>query len=114
MEQKGYLKKCFEFEKEKDIDYMFKAVINMLRITSKENLLVNYIVEKTPENSVVFITGVGKCFPFVRSHNVLNNLHQVLDSVPVVMFFPGQYSGQDLQLFGSIKDDNYYRAFKLV
>ena len=114
LEQKGYLEKTFEFEKIKDIDYMFKAVINMLRLTSKENLLVNYIVEKTPKNSVVFITGVGKCFPFVRSHNVLNNLHQVLDSVPVVMFFPGQYSGQDLQLFGTIKDDNYYRAFKLV
>jgi hypothetical protein len=62
----------------------------------------------------VFITGVGKCYPFVRSHNVLNNLHQVLDSVPVVMFFPGKYSGQDLRLFGTIKDDNYYRAFKLV
>jgi hypothetical protein len=27
-----------------------------------------------------------------------------------VMFFPGEYSGQDLQLFGTIKDDNYYRA----
>jgi hypothetical protein len=50
----------------------------------------------------------------VRSHNVLNNLHQVLDSVPVVMFYPGRYSGQNLQLFGTIKDDNYYRAFPLV
>lgn len=114
LKERGYLQKCFDFEKTKGIDYTFDAITKTLRLSNKANLLVNHIVKNTPENSVVFITGVGKCFPFVRSHNVLNNLHQVLDSVPVVMFFPGEYSGQDLQLFGTIKDDNYYRAFKLV
>ena len=48
------------------------------------------------------------------SHTVLNNLHQVIDNVPVVLFYPGNYDGQELVLFGEIKDDNYYRAFKLV
>lgn len=114
LREKGYLEKCFEFEKTKSLDFTCEAIIKMLRLTSKSNRLVSHIVENTPPNSVVFITGVGKCFPLVRSHNVLNNLHQVLDSVPVVMFFPGIYSGQDLQLFGTIKDDNYYRAFKLI
>jgi len=114
LKDKGYLEKCFEFEKAKGIDFTYEAIIKMLKLTSKSNRLVNRILENTPPNSVVFISGVGKCYPLVRSHNVLNNLHQVLDSVPVVMFFPGIYSGQDLQLFGTIKDDNYYRAFKLV
>lgn len=115
LNEKGYLEKCFAFEQAKGVDYTFEAIIKMLRLTSKNNLIVNYIVSHTPkENAVVFITGVGKAFPMIRSHNVLNNLHQVLDSVPVVMFFPGKYSGQDLQLFGTIKDDNYYRAFALV
>lgn len=115
LRQKGYLEKSFEFEKTKGADYTFEAIIKMLRLTGKNNLIVGYIVENTPdENAVVFITGVGKVFPLVRSHNVLNNLHQVMDQVPVVMFFPGVYSGQDLHLFGTIKDDNYYRAFKLV
>lgn len=114
LKERSYLEKSFEFEKTKGLDYTFEAIIKMLRLTNKSSLIVNHIVQNTPENSVVFITGVGKCFPFVRSHNVLNNLHQVLDRVPVVMFFPGQYSGQELQLFGTIKDDNYYRAFKLV
>ena len=108
------MEKCFEFERTKGIDFTFEAIMKMLKLTSKSNLIVNHIVENTPKGSVVFITGVGKCFPLVRSHNVLNNLHQVLDSVPVVMFFPGEYSGQALHLFGTIKDDNYYRAFKLV
>lgn len=114
LKERGYLEKCFAFEKTKGLDFTYKAIIKMLRLTSQSNLLVNHIVENTPPNSVVFLTGVGKCFPLVRSHNVLNNLHQVLDHVPVIMFFPGVYSGQDLQLFGTIKDDNYYRAFKLI
>ena len=32
----------------------------------------------------------------------------------VVLFFPGTYTEQELILFNEIKDDNYYRAFKLV
>jgi hypothetical protein len=38
----------------------------------------------------------------------------VLDETPVVMFFPGSYDGQELRLFNTLKDDNYYRAFPLV
>ena len=114
LKDKGYLEKCFEFEKTKGFDRITKAVGNMLRITSSDSLIVNYIRERTPANSVVFITGIGKCYPILRSHTVLNNLHQVIDHVPVVMFYPGKYDGQELVLFGEIKDDNYYRAFKLV
>jgi hypothetical protein len=29
------------------------------------------------------------------------------------MFFPGRYTGQSLELFGLLKDDNYYRAFNI-
>ena len=40
--------------------------------------------------------------------------NQVLDRVPVVMFFPGVWNGLSLSLFGTIRDDNYYRAFPLI
>lgn len=114
LKEKGYLDKCFDFEKTKGFERITKAVGNTLRITAKDSLIVNYIKERTPENSVLFITGIGKCYPILRSHTVLNNLHQVIDNVPVVLFYPGKYDGQELVLFGEIKDDNYYRAFKLV
>ena len=107
LKDKGYLEKCFEFEKTKGFDRITKAVGNMLRITSSDSLIVNYIRERTPANSVVFITGIGKCYPILRSHTVLNNLHQVIDHVPVVMFYPGKYDGQELVLFGEIKDDRF-------
>lgn len=114
LKDKGYLEKCFEFEKTKGFERITKSVSNMLRITSADSLIVNYIKDNTPENSVVFLVGIGKCYPILRSHTVLNNLHQVIDNVPVVLFYPGKYDGQELVLFGEIKDDNYYRAFKLV
>ena len=114
LKEKGYLEKCYEFEKKRGFDRITKAVGNMLRIMAKDSLIVNYIRERTPEKAIVFLVGIGKCYPILRSHTVLNNLHQVIDNVPVVMFYPGKYDGQELILFGEIKDDNYYRAFKLV
>ena len=112
--QKGYLEKCYQFEKTKGFGRVSKSISNMLKITSSDGLIVNYIKDHITEKSVVFITGIGKCYPILRSHTVLNNLHQVIDQVPVVLFYPGKYDGQELVLFGEIKDDNYYRAFKLV
>ncbi len=112
--EKGFFDKCVEFEKEKGMERIVKAIANTMRITSPESLIIKHIKDNITENTIIFITGVGKCFPILRSHNVLNNLHQIIDSVPVVMFYPGIYSGQELILFSEIKDDNYYRAFKLV
>lgn len=114
LKEKGYLEKCIQFEEKKGRGYMFDAIIKMLRLTNENNLIVNRIVERTPDNAVVFLTGIGKCFPIVRSHNILNNLYSLPQTIPVVMFFPGEWNGQVLNLFGTIKDDNYYRAFPLI
>lgn len=114
LKKKGYLEKCYEFEKKKGFGRITKSVDNMLRISDKDSLIIQHIKENTPEDSIIFLTGVGKCYPILRSHKVLNDLHQVIDNVPVVMFYPGKYDGQELILFSEIKDDNYYRAFKLV
>ena len=114
LEGKNFMDKCFQFEKKKGLDRITKAVNNSMKINDDDSFIVQYIKDHTPENAVVFLTGVGKCYPILRSHKVLNNLHQAFVRVPVVMFFPGTYYEQELILFNEIKDDNYYRAFKLV
>ncbi|MGR5940587.1 DUF1788 domain-containing protein [Bacillus pacificus] len=81
---------------------------------AKPEIFLSKIKEQLGNHNVVLITGVGKVYPFVRSHTILNNLQEVIDKIPVIMFFPGRYDGQSLQLFGKFKDDNYYRAFPLV
>lgn len=67
---------------------------------------------------VLFITGVGEVYPYIRSHNVLNNLQKEAKEQPTLMFFPGKYthtleSGASLDLFGRMHDDKYYRAFNI-
>lgn len=67
---------------------------------------------------VLFLTGIGEIFPYIRSHNVLNNLQSTAKEKPTVMFFPGAYthsltSGASLDLFGRLCDDKYYRAFNI-
>ncbi len=112
--KEDYLDQCYKFEKKQGMSRIVKSVGNLLQINDDESLIVKHIQEHTPKDAVIFLTGVGKCYPILRSHKVLNNLHQAIDNVPVVMFFPGKYDGQELMLFSEIKDDNYYRAFRLV
>ena len=114
LESKNFLEKCFEFEKKRGLERITKAVTNSMKINEDDSLIVQYIKEHTPKEAVVFLIGIGKCYPILRSHKVLNNLHQAFVRVPVVMFFPGTYNEQELILFNEIKDDNYYRAFRLV
>lgn len=68
---------------------------------------------------VVFLTGIGEVFPYIRSHNVLNNLQSVVTGKPMLMFFPGSYEqsdtlGSSLVLFGRLTDDQYYRAKNIL
>lgn len=114
LERKNFIDKCYDFEKQRGFGRIVKAVSNSMKVCENDSLVVQYIQEHTPENAIVFLTGVGKCYPLLRSHNVLNNLHQSYLRAPVVMFFPGTYNEQELILFNEIKDDNYYRAFRLV
>lgn len=70
------------------------------------------------ELDVLFLSGVGEVFPYIRSHNVLNNLQSTAKDKPTVMFFPGSYThsletGASLDLFGRLHDDKYYRAFNI-
>jgi hypothetical protein len=70
------------------------------------------------EFAVLFLTGIGEIFPYIRSHNVLNNLQSTAKARPTVMFFPGRYTqsleqGASLELFGVLHDDKYYRAFNV-
>lgn len=114
IEQEGLYDACVEMEEEHGLEYLIKSVVELIKMGRDDSYLTRYIEDSTPDKAVVFITGVGKIFPFVRSHDILNELHQVFDKVPVVLFYPGKFDGQTLTLFEEFKDNNYYRAFPLI
>ena len=119
-----------EILKERDI---WDRILELEESVSKEELkellqgvldpeahLVPAIAAKmaATEHEVLFLSGVGEVFPYIRSHNVLNNLQSTAKEKPTVMFFPGAYthsleSGASLDLFARLHDDKYYRAFNI-
>lgn len=89
-------------------------------VLDPENHLTPAIAARMQQEAfeVMFITGVGEVFPYIRSHNVLNNLQSTAKDRPTVLFFPGVYtqsreSGASLNLFARLHDDKYYRAFNI-
>jgi hypothetical protein len=90
-------------------------------ILDTEMVLIPSIAKKmkSASHDVIFITGVGEVFPYIRSHNILNNLQRIAKEQPTLMFFPGRYehslaSGASLRLFDKLTDDKYYRAFNIL
>ncbi|NLI13793.1 DUF1788 domain-containing protein [Pelotomaculum propionicicum] len=114
LREKNYLDKVMQMEQAKTSHAIINPIKKTLRLTLDGDLIIGKITESiVPERDIIFLTGVGKAWPIIRSHTVLNNLHSKIDRNPLVMFFPGDYTNE-LRLFGEITDDNYYRAFKLI
>ena len=86
----------------------------ILRVAAPEAYIEKMKYQPHQLGDVVIITGIGRVYPYMRSHNILNNLQHVFDDIPVVLFYPGEYTGQSLTLFNEFADDNYYRAFNLL
>jgi len=89
-------------------------------VLDPETNLVPAIATKLKNNDfdILFLSGVGEVFPYIRSHHVLNNLQSTAKEKPTLMFFPGAYthtleSGASLDLFNRLHDDKYYRAFNI-
>ncbi len=93
-----------------------EATLKALRAPLDSGKIAKALIETAPpsEHDLILVSGVGAAYPLLRTHNLLNNLHSMMGSTPLVLFYPGKYDGQSLQLFGLLKDNPYYRAFRLV
>ena len=70
--------------------------------------------EPHQKGDILLISGIGKVYPFMRSHKILDNIQHIFSDIPVLMLYPGKFDGQDLDLFGRFLDGHYYRAFNLL
>lgn len=120
IEEEGYLEDVVRMEPEYDKDLLLSEIFQpLLSVEESENRLIEMFKERVPDDgkSIALITGVGKSYPIIRSHTILNNLQSVFRKNPVVMMYPGRYeikNSMTLRLFERLDDDNYYRAFPLV
>ena len=104
-------------EADTEKDGLLELLQNVLSI---KEYLIPAIAERLQQTEfdVLFLSGIGEIFPYIRSHNLLNNLQSTAKTKPTVLFFPGEYrhsleQGASLELFGLLHDDKYYRAFNI-
>lgn len=118
LKARGVWDRVLAFEPEQDKDDFRELLQGML---DPQLHIAPAIRAKLAEGEfdIFFLTGIGEVFPYVRSHNVLNNLQSVVTGIPMLMFFPGRYEqsdtlGSSLVLFGRLTDDQYYRAKNIL
>ena len=118
LKKRGIFQQILEMEPELAKDELLELLQNVL---DPEAYLAPAIIEKSAGESydVLFLTGIGEVYPYIRSHTLLNNLQTPLSHRPMVLFFPGEYTfdtdtGASLDLFGRLHDDQYYRAFNIL
>lgn len=112
LEDKRVLKSVEGLEDKRGKDYLLSQ---LQKIATPDAFLarMNY----TPHikgQDVLFMTGIGKIHPFMRSHKMLDSMQHIFEDIPVVMFYPGTFNGQSLNLFNEFLDGHYYRAFNLL
>ena len=84
------------------------------KVATPEAFVKKMQYEPHVAGDILLISGIGKVYPFMRSHKILDNIQHIFADIPVLMLYPGTFDGQDLGLFGKFLDGHYYRAFNLL
>lgn len=112
LEEKRVLKSVDGLEDKRGKDYLLNQ---LQKIATPEALLTKMVYAPHVKNQdVLFMTGIGKIHPFMRSHKMLDSMQHLFEDIPIVMFYPGTFNGQTLSLFDKFLDGHYYRAFNLL
>ena len=118
LEERGILEDVLAAEPDMDKSELRELLQGVLDVHEHLIPKIAEAIAAQPHD-VIFLSGVGEVYPFIRSHNVLNNLQSTAKDKPTVLFFPGSYThstatGGSLDLFGLLHDDKYYRAFNIL
>lgn len=118
LEERGILAEILDNEPDMEKSELRELLQGVLDVHEHLIPKVAEAINDQPHD-VIFLSGVGEVYPYIRSHNVLNNLQSTAKDRPTVLFFPGSYThstatGGSLDLFGLLHDDKYYRAFNIL
>lgn len=58
----------------------------------------------------LILHGFGSAYPYLRSSDFLKKTEQLIKEFKVIVFYPGDYTNNNYNLFGILNDDNLYRA----
>ena len=112
LSKKGTLTKILEAEQSLNKRELKR---NLKGSLSVKDSIMPYIHTRMKEvdHKMVFVYGIDKVYQQLSIVPILVNIQSVLDNEPFIFFYPGLYDNFSLNLFGSINEDNEYRAFNL-
>ena len=92
----GIFESVFHMEERRGAEVLYQK----LKSSFNMEVILKMIKNKVEDKNLVIITGVGKIYPIVRTHALLNNLQNIFNETKVILFFPGEYTTTDLRLLG--------------
>jgi len=110
LEERGLTGRLSETEERRGSGFLLEAIKSVLSPEAYIEAMNAFLTDER----IVFVTGVGRVWPWVRSHTILSNITGRLDKLPVILFFPGTFTGTGMKLFNALEGENYYRAFRIV
>ncbi|MDU3267384.1 MAG: DUF1788 domain-containing protein [Klebsiella oxytoca] len=110
--ERGLFERVCQQEVKVGTEALKKQLVGLLN----QKKIADYIEKKVDlqNQEFVILTGMGNAWPLVRGHELMSALQDVMGFTPLLMFYPGTYSGHDLSPLAGIDSRNYYRAFRLV
>lgn len=110
-QEKRVLAAIPSMEEKKGKEYILKQLQNM---ATPEAFMEKINDQPHEKGDILLLTGIGKVYPFMRSHKILDNIQHLFSDIPILMLYPGTFDGKSLGLFGKFLDGHYYRAFNLL
>lgn len=109
IDEQGYTEDVIAAEKDYDKQHLLSEIFQpILSVEEDDNEFLEKFKAVTDDGTkIILVTGVGKSYPVIRSHTILNNLQNIFKRNPVVMMYPGRYEtkkAMTLRLFTKLTD----------
>lgn len=104
------LEELIELAEEEGYEELSQAIQTVLEDRS---LLVDSFIGQANNAELVFITGVGTVHPFIRSSHLLKKLSNHAYRTPLILFYPGHFTGLDLRLYNQFRHEDEYQITRI-
>lgn len=79
-----------------------------------DNKIQSHLISAKPyEVSYVLCKGFGNAYPYIRASRFMSNFEKYVRGFKIILFYPGK-AKEYYSLFGLLRDENLYRAIKLI
>jgi hypothetical protein len=104
------LEELKELSEEEGINGLIDAIETIL---DEQQTVVESFIALTEGAEIIFITGVGSAYPYIRSSQLLKMLSVNAFRKPIILFYPGHFTGLRLKMFGILDNEDDYQLSRI-